>query len=57
LDGLTLYSRWDFNSDGIEDLLVEREAGVRKGTAVLSSLFVISRKTEGDCLRVIRKIH
>lgn len=53
---ITLYARGDFNGDGTEDLLVEREAGVRRGTAVLSSLFVITKKADGDCLRVIRRI-
>ena len=54
---ITLYARGDFDHDGIEDLLVERDAAVRRGSATLSSLFVVTRKTDEDCLRVARRIH
>ncbi len=54
---LTLLGRGDFDGDGIDDLMIERTGGLRRGTAAAASLFLLSKRSERGCLRVIRRMH
>lgn len=51
---LILYARGDFNGDGLEDLLLRRDAHVDQGTAANSSVFVVTQTSAKGCVRVVR---
>jgi hypothetical protein len=52
---LVLYARGDFNGDGVEDLLLRRDAHVDDGgTAADTSVFIITQTSAKRCPRVIR---
>jgi hypothetical protein len=54
---IKVLAKGDFNKDGYEDLLLERDGGPDGGTLYLQSLFIIS-KTEGDpCFKLIRQLN
>ena len=54
---IALLGRGDFDGDGVEDLMVKRTGGVRRGTAVESSLFLLTKTPDRDCLHVVRQVH
>lgn len=54
---ITLLGRGDFDGDGAEDLMVKRTGGVQRGTAVQSSLFLLTKTPEHGCLHVVRQVH
>jgi len=54
---ITLLGRGDFDGDGVEDLMVKRTGGVQRGTAVESSLFLLTRTPDRGCVRVVRQVH
>jgi hypothetical protein len=51
---LILYARADIDGDGIEDLLLRRDAHVRGGTAAESRVFIVTQTSPSDCPRIIR---
>ena len=51
---LVLYARADIDGDGIEDLLVRRDAQVRGGTATEARVFVVTQTSPSDCPRIVR---
>ena len=53
---ITLLGRGDFDDDGVEDLMVKRTGGVRRGTAVESSLFLLTKTPDRGCVRVVRQV-
>jgi hypothetical protein len=54
---LTLYARADFNGDGIEDLMVRRDAHVdHGGTAADSTVFIVTQTSPRRCLHLVRAL-
>lgn len=53
---LVLYARADFDGDGVEDLLLRRDAHVEQGSASDSSVFVVTQTSARRCMRVVREL-
>lgn len=53
---LEILGRGDLNEDGFDDLVLLRSGGSRGGTAAASDVFVLTRKSAGGRVEVIRRI-
>lgn len=53
---LVLYARTDIDGDGLEDLLIRRDAQVRGGTAAESEVFVVTQSSPEGCPRIVRSM-
>jgi hypothetical protein len=51
---IILYGRADFDGDGVEDLLIRRDAYVEGGSASDASIFIVTQTTKKRCLKVIQ---
>jgi hypothetical protein len=51
---LVLYARADIDGDGLEDLLIRRDAHVIGGSAAESTVFVVTQSSRTGCARVAR---
>ncbi len=51
---LVLYARADIDGDGVEDLLIRRDARATGGSAVESRVFVVTQSLPTACTRVVR---
>jgi hypothetical protein len=47
----------DFDGVGVEDILVTRTGGAKRGAAVQSSLFLLTKTPDRGCLRVVSQVH
>jgi hypothetical protein len=52
-----VYASGDFNADGVEDLLIRRDAWPIGGSLYNPSLFVITRNSSDECFRVIKSVN
>lgn len=53
---LVLYARADVDGDGLEDLLLRRDAHVTGGTNALSQVFVVTQSSPSGCARIVRSL-
>lgn len=51
---LVLYARADVDGDGLEDLLLRRDAHATGGSAALFQVFVVTQPSASACARVVR---
>jgi hypothetical protein len=54
---IVYYARADFDADGYEDLLLRRDGHVLDGSYGLSTLFLLTRRPEDRCLRVLQQFN
>lgn len=53
---MVLYARADLDGDGLEDLLIRRDAQVKGGSATASEVFVVTQSSPEGCARVVRSM-
>lgn len=53
---LVLYARADIDGDGLEDLLLRRDAHATGGSAALSQVFVVTQSSLGGCSTIVRSM-
>jgi len=53
---LVLYARADIDGDGLEDLLLRRDAHATGGSAAESEVFVITQLSASGCAKVVRSM-
>ncbi len=53
---IVLYARGDLNGDGIEDLMLLRQAHSNEGSAADASVFIVTQNSTRGCLQVLRTL-